>query len=289
MKRVIILSIIAGLIITSCKFEKPKNVNYQKLAEETSTSQKLYDDLFKVLDEEAKNGNYSDTLNGKTIIVRKAVSDTCAVVILDITGGFPMTLTVDFGTGCTAFNTVTGGGITRKGIVQAVFSGRYDQTGTTVTITTNNYYVNNYKLEGSTIITNSGRNSSNNLEFTVSTSNGQIIAPNGNVTTWLSQRLHEWIAGENTNFISNGISGICDDVYLVSGYAEGEISDGTTYRIQSEEPLRKEICCRWVTDGVLKYFVNGDELGTLDYSQTTCTNPTANFTYGNQSFVVVIQ
>ncbi|MCB0539415.1 MAG: hypothetical protein KDE33_18015 [Bacteroidetes bacterium] len=289
MKKIIVLAVIAGFIVTACNIVKKKNVDYQKLAQETSSSQKLYDDLFKVLDEEAKSGDYSDTLNGKTVLVRKAVSDTCAIVTLDITGGFPMTLTVDFGTGCTAYNTGNLGTVTRKGIVQAVFSGRYDQAGTTVTITTNNYYVNDYKLEGTTVITNLGRNSSNNLEFSVENNNGEITSPGGDVTTWQSERLHEWIAGEGTNFVSNGLSGICDDVYLISGYAEGEISDGTTYRIQTEQDLRKEICCRWVTDGVLTYFVNGDELGTLDYTQTTCSNPSANFNYGNQTFVVVIQ
>lgn len=289
MRNIVALSIIVGFIVTACNLDKKKQVDYQKLATETNSTQKLYDDLFKVLDEEAKSGDYSDTLNGKTVIVRKAVSDTCAVVTLDITNGFPMTLTVDFGTGCTAYNTVSGGTIVRKGIVKAVFSGRYDEQGTTVTISTNNYYVNNYKLEGTTVVTNLGRNSSNNLEFSVANNNGEITSPSGDITTWQSERLHEWIAGENTNFITSGISGICDDIYLISGYAEGEISDGTTYRIQSDEDLRKEICCRWVTDGVLKYFVNGDELGTLDYSQTTCSNPTANFTYGNQTFVVVIQ
>lgn len=283
------MAVFVALIVAACRIDKKTPVDYQKLASETISTQKLYDDLFKVLDEEAKNGDYSDTLNGKTVIVRKAVSDTCAIVTLDVSGGFPMTLTIDFGTGCTAVNTVSGGTITRRGIVQAVFSGPYDQAGSTVTISPNNYYVNDYKLEGTTTITNAGRNSSNNLEFSVETPNGQVIAPNGNVTTWVSERLHEWIAGENTNILTNGIAGICDDTYLISGYAAGEISDGTTYRIQSGTPLRKEICCRWVTDGTLTYFVNGDELGTLDYATTTCTNPTANFTYGNQTIVIVIQ
>jgi hypothetical protein len=280
--------IVAAIVAVACQKPEPK-IDYKKLAEDSVLAQKLFDDVFKVLDEEAKNGDYSADLNGKTTIIRSSVSDTCAIVTLNVTSGFPMTLTIDFGSGCIATSTVNGGTITRKGILTAVFSGSYDQAGSTITITESNYYVNDHKVEGVIVITNSGRNSSGNLEFAVSNQNGRIIKPDNGVVTWRSERVHEWIEGEGTNFLTHGVPGICDDVYLIYGYGEGEICDGTEYRIEATAPLRKETCCRWVTNGILTYFVNGSELGSIDYAQTTCTSPFAVLNYGDQSIIIVIQ
>ena len=57
---------------------------------------------------------------------------------IDLSSGFPITLTIDFGTGCTATNTNTGGTVTRKGKVTCVFSGLYKDVGSTITVTLDN-------------------------------------------------------------------------------------------------------------------------------------------------------
>jgi hypothetical protein len=287
--QILLLSLLVlAAVVSSCE-PKEKPVDYQKLAQDSMLAQRLFDDIFKVLDEEAKNGDFSEDLNGKTMIIRSAVSDTCAVVTLNVTSGFPMSLTIDYGSGCVATNTVNGGTITRKGILNAVFSGPYDQAGSTITITESNYYVNDHRVQGRVVITNSGRNIAGNIEFTVSDQNGRITKPDNGVITWRSERIHEWVEGEGTNFFTHGISGICDDVFLVSGFGEGEVSDGTQYRIEASVPLKKETCCRWITNGVLTYYVNGQVLGSIDYAQTTCTSPLAVLNYGDQSVIIIIQ
>ena len=271
------------------KNKLPKNVDYNKLASETNDAQKYYDDLFKVIDEEAKNGDYSSDVNGKTSIVRSAVSDTCAIVTIDISGGFPITLSIDFGDGCTGVNTVTGGSITRKGKVTCVFSGLYSQANSTITVTLDEYYVNDNKLEGTKVIKNEGRNAANNLVFSVKVNDGLVTKPNGDQFTWKTERFNEWIAGEGTNYFTNGTDGICDDKYLVTGYAEGTNSDDVDFRIDIAEALLKEICCRWVTDGKITYTVEGTQVASINYETTTCTNPTATYEYGGKEFVFVFQ
>lgn len=293
MKNVIKISMILLLtmyLATACKKKTDlSKVNYSKLAAETNDAQKYYDDLFKVIDEEAKNGDYHSDVNGKTTIVRSAVSDTCALVTLDISGGFPMTLTIDFGAGCTGTNTSTGASVTRKGKITCVFTGLYSQAGSSITVTLDDYYVNDYHLEGTKVITNEGRNAANNLTFSVKVNNGLVTKPNGDQFTWKTERMNEWIAGEGTNVFTDGYNGICDDSYLVTGYAEGTTSDDVDFRIDITSPLRKDICCRWVTGGVISYAIEGTQVATVDYTNTTCVNPTATLDYGGKEYVFVIQ
>lgn len=288
--RFAVLLMVSSYIVISCqKNETPKNVDYNNLATETNEAQRYFDDLFKVIDEEAKNGDYSSDVNGKKSIVRSAVVDTCAVVTIDLTSGFPITLTIDFGTGCTATNINTGGTITRKGKVTCVFSGLYKDAGSTITVTLDDYYVNDFHLEGSKTIKNEGRNTAGNLEFSVKVLNGLVTKPNGDQYSWKTERLNEWTDGEGTNIITDGVAGICDDKYAVSGYAEGTTSDNVDFRIDITQPLIKEICCRWVTGGEIDYKIDGNSVATIDYSSTTCLNPTATLDYGGQEYVIVIQ
>lgn len=283
------LLIASAYIVSACQKDKTEDVNYTTLATETNEAQRYFDDLFKVIDEEAKNGDYSSDVNGKKSIVRSAVSDTCAVVTIDLSSGFPITLTIDFGDGCLATNTNTGGTITRSGKVTCVFSGLYKDAGSTITVTLDDYYVNDYHLEGNKTIKNEGRNASNNLEFSVKVLNGLVTKPNGDQYSWKTERLNEWTAGEGTNIFTDGVAGICDDVYAVSGYAEGTTSDNVDFRIDITQPLIKEICCRWVTGGEIDYKINGSSVATIDYTSTTCVNPTATLDYGGQEYVIVIQ
>ena len=287
--------VISGLVISSCIDDDLKNlanVDYQLLAEDSGVTQVMYDDLFKVVDEEAKNGDKADTLSGKRNLTHKSASgDTCATLTLDIDSAniFPLTLTIDFGAGCTAINTNLGTSITRRGVVNAVFSGPYTQQGSTVTVTTNNYFVNDYKIDGTKIIENQGENNTGNLEFSVIVTNGVITKPDGGIINWASTRTHEWIAGSSTNVVTDGIDGICDDVYLIRGTGNGTISNGTTYSLETLQDLRKEVCCRRLTDGVLEYTVNGSTLGTINYETDQCTDLTANVEILDNQFVVIIQ
>ncbi|HXH18471.1 MAG TPA: hypothetical protein VNJ07_05260 [Chitinophagales bacterium] len=267
-------------ILSSCKKEEP--VNYMTLAEDATATESAFNDVFRVVDDESKNGQYQGTV-GKTMQPYVSHIDTCAIVTLNTNGGnFPMTLTIDFGSGCTDAY-----GVVRKGKIICVYSGQYRDAGSTVTITTDNYYVNDFKVEGTEIITNNGRNNNGNLEFSVAVSNGKITKPNGGIITWQSERTNEWAEGESTTFL-NGITGICDDVYFVSGFGEGTTSDGHDYRIVITSPLKKQICCYWVSQGSIILQVDGVQLAGIDYGDGTC-NPNANLTYGGNTFVFIIR
>jgi len=282
-----ILYVLAALLLlgfASCDLEKlddkrPKNIDYQLLAADASVSESINSDSYRIVDEESRSGQFSDDV-GKTSGSLQWVSsvDTCAIVTLNTNGGnFPMTLTIDFGSGCT-----DGYGVTRKGIIKGVFSGFYTEQGTQVDVTFTNYFVNDHKVEGVKTIINQGRNAQQKLEYTVDDNNGRITKPDGGIITWESNRVHVWDEGETTPLW------ICDDVYAITGTASGEISDGTPYGIRTESPVKKNVCCPYLSEGIITYTVDGDDIATIDYGNGTCDN-LVNATYNGNTYVIVIQ
>lgn len=286
----IIATLVLALSLSGCLKDRIKNngnVNYETLAEDATISENISEDLFKVVDEESKNGQYSNDVgkNDLGVVQYKSAQDTCAVVTLDFNGGnFPMYLTIDFGTGCTDAY-----GVVRKGKVMIEYTDNYSNAGAEVNVSVDGYTVNGYLLEGTKNITNDGRNLRGNLQFTVRDQNVIITKPNnGGQISWESVRINEWTDGENTNFFTNGLSGICDDTYSITGYGEGTTSDGQDYRLDIVDPLIKDVCCLWVNDGSIKYTVNGSELATLNYGDGTC-DYNANLNYNGNSYVIIIQ
>lgn len=254
--KLVLMFMLGGTLLLPSCFEERRDVDYQLLAEDVSLADTYSNDAYKRLENEAKGSQSGDI--GKTGVTTWVSSlDTCAIVTLDINGGnFPMTLTIDFGGGCTDSY-----GVTRKGKIIGVFSGRYSDPGTTVDVSFDNYYVNNHKVEGTKTIENSGRNGSSQLEFAV-TDDLLITKPNnGGQVTWESNRVHTWVEGESTAIY------ICDDEYSITGTASGEISDGTPYGVRTAggDPARIRVCCPFIIDGTLVYSVDGDDIADIDF------------------------
>jgi hypothetical protein len=278
----LLLALIASFAFTACELEdqRPKNIDYQLLASDASVTESISSDAYRIVDEESRAGEFSDSVGKTGANTMQWISsvDTCAIVTLNINGGnFPMTLTIDFGSGCT-----DGYGIVRKGKIIGVFSGFYTSPGTRVDVSFNNYFVNNHKVEGLKTITNQGRNNQQKLVYTVEDDNGRITKPDGGIITWESSREHIWNEGESTVLF------ICDDVYTITGTASGEISDGTPYGIRTVTAVEKNVCCPYLSAGILTYTVDGTDVATVDYGGGTC-DALGNLTFNGQTYVVIIQ
>ena len=213
--KVILVVLLGGVLLFPSCIEEKRDIDYQLLAEDVSMADNYSSDAYKRVENEAK-GSQSGDIGKMGTTTWVSSLDTCALVTLNVNGGnFPMTLTIDFGGGCTDTY-----GVTRKGKIIGVFSGRYTDAGTTVDVSFDNYFVNDHKVEGTKVIANTGRNNSNQLEFTV-TDDNLITKSDGGQVTWESVRTHAWTAGEGTGIW------ICDDEYTITGIASGNASDGT--------------------------------------------------------------
>ncbi|MFQ5335556.1 MAG: hypothetical protein ACE5DN_05720, partial [Flavobacteriales bacterium] len=258
----------------------------RKLNKDTSSSEddalaeSMFDDVFKVVDESAKDegldkmGGHPYTFSG---------SNACATITIDPPVGdstWPKIMTIDFGTsGCTGSD-----GRTRKGKIVADISGKYRDEGTVTKITPENYYVDDNKIEGSKVVTNKGRNSSNNLWYTVEV-NGTVTTVDGDEITWVSSREREWVEGEATTFWTDGINGILDDAYDITGNGSGVNRNGRAYSVEITKALHVQFC-GWipeVTSGTIELIPEDLKSRTVDFGDGDCDNQ-ATATIGKRTY-----
>ena len=253
----------ACLIAVSCK--KRKLNRSTDTSQDDAVAQAAFDDVFHVTDEAASDESG----------VNKTASysfGSCATVTLspdlpDTT--FPKTLTVDFGsTNCTGND-----GVERRGKIVAVFTGKYRDAGTVITVTPTNYYVNDYKVEGTKTITNNGRNSAGNINFDIDV-DGKVTTPTNDEITWESNRNREWIEGEGTTFLTDGLSGIFDDVYSITGTGGGINRNGRAYTLTVTKPLIFQVGCRWLKEGTIELEPEDLKKRVIDFGDRneTCNN-----------------
>lgn len=265
----IILSLSIGFFACKKKTEdntQPTTTTDYTPASDNAIAESAFDDVFKQSNSGCKDGESQVGLGGKS---NQSINSGCATVTITPfdTTSWPKTITVDFGT----TNCLCTDGKYRRGKIIISTTGRWRTSGTVVTVTTQNYYVNEYKVEGTKTITNNGRNSSNHLNYTVQVTNGKVTKPNNaGIVTWNSTRNHEWVEGELTIF------NLLDDVYNITGTANGVSASGRSYTYTILDALVVQVGCRWVKDGSLKIEIQNTPTITVDYGDGTCdANATA--------------
>lgn len=192
--------------------------------------------------------------------VRVSWLGSCAVATWDIAN---KTFTVDFGpVGCIGQD-----GRSRRGAIIVTYTDAYQTPGAVITTTFQDYYVSNYKVEGTQTVTNNGYNADNNLTYTVVVSNAVITAPNNAYQiSWNSTRTREWIAGDNTNWDWT------DDQYLITGSADGINRDGLPYTAQITTPVHFDLSCDIIPiiAGRVEVTPQGQETRWIDYGNGAC-------------------
>lgn len=253
------------ILFTASSCQKRKDNRSTVSTEDMSIAEAGFGDLRTVIENAAKEEEMEGN-RGSSIILGSCATLTMTPAWPDST--FPKTLTVDFG----STNCADGYGNKRRGVVTAVFTGFYRDASTQITITPQNYYVNDYKVEGTKIVTNNGKNSSGNSSFNVEVKNGKITSPTGDVTTWESTQTREWVVGENTTFLTDGIPGILDDEYDITGTASGTNRAGKKYTVTVTSPLRAAVACRWIKKGKLEVQPEGLRLREVNFGDGNCDN-----------------
>jgi hypothetical protein len=250
------------LLFTACKKDKDTDTEYES-AQDNSFAENSYEEATDIADQAMEGGNLTvfRSAGGSKIL-----SDSCATITLDSIGIDHWLLTVDFGPTYVQCNTTAK---RRKGKILVDFSGHYRDVGHQHIISFENYFVNDYKIGGTKTVENTGLNSAGHTEFDINV-NGQITDPNGRTMTWTSQRVREWIEGEGTTFGTNGISGITDDVYLVTGSASGTSFSGTSFTVNITKALRVQLDCRHIVSGKFELTPSGKATRYFDYGNGIC-------------------
>lgn len=255
--------------ITSATAETPEEISAtQQASADEALSEEQFDDVFNI------TASMNSGLAGEDLGVGANVSGLdelgsttptnptrcfTVTVVPNIPGVFPKTVTIDFGNGCVGRD-----GKTRKGKIVSIYTNRMLIPGAKVSTTFVDYYVDSFKVEGTHITENT------------STSNMQgwkIQVINGKITNINNSRWREWNSLKNVLQIEgNGTPHFpLDDVYKITGNAQGANSGGHTWSSLVVEPLIKKFVCRWIVQGKLRLTRDGRQ-ALLDYGNGTCDN-----------------
>ncbi|MFN0031682.1 MAG: hypothetical protein ACKVOR_05945, partial [Flavobacteriales bacterium] len=145
--------------------------------------------------------------------------------------------------------------------------GRYRDEGTVITVTPQNYTVNGYSVSGTKVITNMGLNDASQPYFDIDVE-GAVTAPgNAWTATWNSQRIRTWVEGYEVD--SNTI---WDDVYEITGGANGVNRFGNPYTVSITSALRVELICPWIVSGALTIAPQNNDVRVVNFGSGDCNN-----------------
>lgn len=241
----------AGFLLQSCK----KDNDTADTTQMQTTAEDLvsYNDLSEFTDYEI------DMLVDDAFAGDGAVSDRggCpTVTFAQPKGTWPNTITLDYSPdGCTK------DGHTFKGQIVIEQSNKMNVVGSVRTVTFNNFYINNVKIEGTRTLTNEGPNASGQPVWS-RTADETFTFPDGSTATYSTDRTRTLIAGANTPTP-------IDNVWSIEGSSTGTNRKGETFTATITTPLIKRALCPWIAEGVIEFEHDG-KMRTLDFGDGTC-------------------
>lgn len=253
-----------ALAVTACRKDKDDDdhdVDYTS-ASDNARAEDAFDDIMAQVDKAVKD-------NG--------LRDACDATVTFDTISTPHTITLDFGdVNCTAQN-----GRLRRGRILVSYTGHYRDEGTVITITPDEYYVNNNLVLGTKTITNLGLDADGHIHFAIAV-NGTITAADGSWTaSHTAARTRTWIEGSDTPELD-------DDVYLITGGGSGTNRNGLPYTVSITQALRIQLNCQHlITQGVVAITPASGVVRTIDYGNGSCDN-TFTVTVNGHTFTVTI-
>jgi hypothetical protein len=264
------------LSFSSCKKQSflPEQTNLD-LADDDAVSEAVFEDIFNSID--IATAILDDALKNGDIKSLTLLGDSCPSITLTqpSEGIWPKTVTIDYGSGCTGFYENS-----RSGRIIIEVTGPRREEGSKRTVTFDNYYFNNIKVEGTKVYENLGLNSAGNFVIAVTLENGKLILPDGISIERTIDHQREWIAGFMT-------PDRWDDECLISGTASGKNADRISYSSVITSPLHWKRVCQFIVSGIVTLTKEGSEPFKLDYGDGECDNK-ATVSRGNESKEILL-
>lgn len=270
----LIFAALAIFTFTSCNKESDIDQSTLDMADDETISDVIFEDVFNTVD-------YADIILDEyrqNELPKSAAADSCPLVTIDHPDDaiWPKTITIDYGTLCTGFNNNT-----RAGKIIIVVTGPRLETGTSRTVTFDNYYVNGIKVEGTKVVENMGYNTDQNMVFSTTLTDGKLTLPDSRTIERSFSHEREWIAGISTRYI-------WDDECLVTGTAMGVTLRGVSYSNTITTALHWKRVCLFIVSGVVKIEREGFEPAELNYGDGEC-DAYATLTMGDKSKEILLR
>ena len=267
-----------SLVFTSCNRNQESAAPAEEAVEDNNFSFGESEDAVgiseAILDDPANAGSLRESgetrtftgLGGATITITPKGSNATGSVV------------IDFGTG------VTYNGKTRKGKVLVTYTDRRRVSGAVRTVSFDNYFVNDNKVEGAKTVTFSSDISAESLVFNAAINSSlKVTTAAGRTILWNSQRTRI--------YDTKGTEQLADDEVTLSGTANGTNRKGVTFDAAITTPLVIKVSCvpnsGWLpTSGVLEITPAGVAKRTVNYGNGNCDR-TVTVTVGERTFEVV--
>ncbi len=177
--------------------------------------------------------------------------------ITSTNGGYPRTMTIDYGDSLELAN-----GHILKGKIIIVISAAPFDTSSTRSITYENFCIDSVCISGTSVKTRTKDplpKFSENTDLTVTLANGTTIHR-------VEEHLRAWITGTDTEFNP------ADDYIETTGKVVVTNSNGSEYSKIITVPLIKTGECKFISEGVIEYKNSAGKFATVDYGNGDCDN-----------------
>ena len=251
-KALILIMALLGFLATSCQKTSPIEESTAEAADDATFSETIFDDVFATVE--------IATATAESMLKSSTVTDSCPVVTVTFPGQalWPRNVVVDYGEGCTGLNDVV-----RSGKIYITVTGPRREEGSMRTVTFDNYYCNDVKIEGTKVVENMGPNNAGNVVFSTVLTGGKVTLPDNKVIEREFDREREYVAGYNTLTP-------WDDECMITGVAAGVNLNGLTYTHQITNALHWKAACRFIVSGTVGFEVEGLAPFVLDYGDGEC-------------------
>jgi hypothetical protein len=236
----------------------------ERATEEYLMAEQIFENIFQSVDKHAKQ---QGSLNG--FKNEEADLDTrgCPSVNFSTSGNglFPAILELDFGSGCN-----DNGNALVAGKITAEFTGLLWKAGTTISLSFTDYSYAGYGVTGTYEIANLGENVAGEPTYTATVA-GQLTRPDGKSFSYISTTTSAQTQGNDTNFFTNGLSGILDDVWSTTREASLLTSDGVEVVIGTPSAIQHPLTCIWPVSGAFSLNISEpDVAGSIDFGSGKC-------------------
>lgn len=251
-KAIIFISALMFLLAGSCQKTSTIEESAIDAADDATFSETMFDDVFATLE--------IATATAESMLKSASVTDSCPVVTVTFPGQglWPRTVLVDYGDGCTGLNDIL-----RSGKILITVTGPRREEGSSRTVTFDNYYCNDVKIEGTKVIENLGPNGAGNVVFSAVLTGGKVTLLDGRFIEREFDREREYVAGYLTRTP-------WDDQCLITGVAAGVNLNGLSFTHQITGALQWQAACKFIVGGTLAIEVEGMEPFVLDYGDGDC-------------------
>lgn len=208
--------------------------------------------------EESINGSSSLKSTDESLFGgRYHFGKTPLITIETTDGGFPKTITVNYGDGVELTN-----GTTISGSIVIVVSAKPRSNGAVRTVTYNNFYIDSVNIAGNRTWTFS----ISDQNGVVNTCVGEIVItfPDGTYINREIEKTRTFIAGFDTPI------DFSDDIIHIEGFTNSVSSEGFTFSSTIIEPLVRTGECRFIVQGIVSMSKNDAAFAELDYGDGTC-------------------